>query len=77
MLFGYGTGSIRYGKTSLMEKYFKLTGRKDDPKIGLEIQYVEYVRFLADYFKDNPLRCLEEVFEMRDFSFDELFFDSI
>ena len=37
----------------------------------------EKSEFLADYYKENPISCLEEVYSMRDFNFDKIFISDI
>jgi hypothetical protein len=67
-------------KESLMSEYFKLTGRKSnakDPKSPLELKLIDYTDFIASFYKKYPLKSLEEAYSMRDYAFDEIFFDSI
>ena len=79
-LFFLTLGNVICASYTLMSEYFKLTGTKNDkgdPNSRLEIQYSQYTHFLASYYKKEPVKCLEEAFAMRDFAFDNLFFDSV
>jgi hypothetical protein len=66
--------------SSLMQEYFKVTGNKQDesdPRSPITVEYLEYTKFLADYFAKDPINCLEEAYSMGDFAFYELFFKSL
>jgi hypothetical protein len=68
-----------------MSKYFQVTVKNLDkesrelrglpPFIVLDL--TEYVNFLPEYFKADPLSCLEEVYSMGDFEFENTFFSAI
>ena len=67
-----------WGKFSLIEEYYKLTGEyKNPPSKTLKIDITDYVRSLNHYYKSDPISCLDEAFWMRDFASDEFFFEVI
>jgi hypothetical protein len=71
--FGFISCSNR--KVSLMEDYYKMVG--EPLGVLIKIKITDYVKFLKEYYVNDPISCLEEAFWMRDFAFDEIFFQVI
>jgi hypothetical protein len=76
LLFCTISSGADHGKPSLMHEYFKSSAisYQEDEVEKTCVDLTEFLMFLEKYYKSDPLSCLEEVYSIRDPSFDKIFF---